>query len=76
MEISSIEAPTNAKVEVDRALDTANKTFYRLLEEIPFESETGHKRRRTQQHQRQASESTMRCTRARPTPRLKAASGC
>ena len=39
MEISSIEALTNAKLEVDRALGIANKTLYRLLEEIPFESE-------------------------------------
>ena len=39
MEISSIEALTNAKLEVDRAQDTANKTLHRLLEEIPFESE-------------------------------------
>ena len=39
MEISSIEALTNAKMEVDRALGIANKTLYRLLEEIPFESE-------------------------------------
>ena len=39
MEISSIEALTNTKLKVDRALDTANKTLHRLLEEIPFESE-------------------------------------
>ena len=35
MEISAIEALTNAKLEVDRALDKANKTLHRLLEEIP-----------------------------------------
>ena len=39
MEISSIEALTNTKLKVDRALDTANKTLHRLLEAIPFESE-------------------------------------
>ena len=39
MEISSIEALTNTKLKVDRALDTANKTLHRLLEPIPFESE-------------------------------------
>ena len=38
MEISTIEALTNAKLEVDRALDKANKTLHRLLEEIPLES--------------------------------------
>ena len=39
MEISAIEKLTNAKLDVDRALDTANKTLHRLLEEIPLESE-------------------------------------
>ena len=39
MEISAIEALTNAKLEVDRALDKANKTLHRLLEEIPLESD-------------------------------------
>ena len=39
MEGSVIEALTNAKLEVDRALDTANKTLHRLLEDIPLESE-------------------------------------
>ena len=39
MEISAIETLTNAKLEVDRALDRANKTLHRLLEEIPLESE-------------------------------------
>ena len=39
LEISATEALTNAKLEVDRALDTANKTLHRLLEEIPLESE-------------------------------------
>ena len=39
MEISAIEPLTNAKLEVDRALDKANKTWHRLLEEIPLESE-------------------------------------
>ena len=38
MEISAIMALTNAKLEVDRALDKANKTLHRLLEEIPLES--------------------------------------
>ena len=38
MEGSVSEALTNAKLEVDRALDTANKTLHRLLEEIPHES--------------------------------------
>ena len=33
MEISAIEALTNAKLEVDRALDKASKTLHRLLEE-------------------------------------------
>ena len=39
MEISAAEALTNAKLEVDRALDKANKTFHRWLQEIPLESE-------------------------------------
>ena len=39
MGINAIEALRNAKLEVDRALDKANKTLHRLLEEIPFESE-------------------------------------
>ena len=38
-EISAIETLSNAKLEVDRALDRANKTLHRLLEEIPLESE-------------------------------------
>ena len=33
MEISAVEALTNAKLEVDRALDKANKTLHRLLSE-------------------------------------------
>ena len=32
MEFSAIEALTNSKSEVDRALDNANKTLHRLLE--------------------------------------------
>ena len=36
MEISAIEALTN---EVDRALDTANKTLHRVPEECPLESQ-------------------------------------
>ena len=39
LEISATEALTNAKLEVDRALDKANKTLHRLLEEFPLESE-------------------------------------
>ena len=39
MEISAIEALTNATLEVDRGLDKASKTLHRLLEEIPLESE-------------------------------------
>ena len=39
MEISSTEALRNAKLEVDRALDKANKTLHRLLEENPLESD-------------------------------------
>ena len=39
MEISAIEALTNAKFEVGRALEKANKTLHRLLEELPLESE-------------------------------------
>ena len=39
MEISAIEKLTNAKLEVDRALDTANKTLHRLLEESSLELE-------------------------------------
>ena len=35
MEISAREALTNAKWEVDEALDKANKTLHRLVEEIP-----------------------------------------
>ena len=39
MEISAMKALTNAKLEVDRALDEANKTLHRWLEKILFESE-------------------------------------
>ena len=39
------EALTHAMLEVDRALDTANKTFHRLLEEIPLQSEAVTKAR-------------------------------
>ena len=39
MEISVIEALTNVKFEVDRALGEENKTLHRLLDEIPLESE-------------------------------------
>ena len=39
MEISAIEAFANANVEVGRALDTANKTLHRQLEETSLESE-------------------------------------
>ena len=75
MEISAIEALTNAKVEVDRALDKANKTLHRLLEEIPFESEAVTK---VAEHSTvsETTESTPRCTGAKPTPRLSAASEC
>ena len=38
-ETSAIEALTNAKLEVDRALDKANDTLHRLLEEIPLDPE-------------------------------------
>ena len=38
MEISAIETLTNAKLEVDRALHTANKTLHRLLDECTHES--------------------------------------
>ena len=38
MEISAIETLTNAKLEVDRELDTANKTLHRVLDEYPLES--------------------------------------
>ena len=43
MAINAIEALTNAKLEVDRALATANKTLHRLLEETPLESEADTK---------------------------------
>ena len=39
MEISAIETLANAKLEVDRALHTANKTLHRLLDECPHEFE-------------------------------------
>ena len=39
MEVSAIETLSNAKLEVDRALDTANKTLHRLQDERPSESE-------------------------------------
>ena len=39
MEISAIETLTNAKLEADRALHTANKTLHRLLDECSHESE-------------------------------------
>ena len=66
MEITAIDALTNAKLEVDRALDMASKTLHRLLEEIPLQNSTAS----------ETSESTLRCTRAKPTPRLSAAIGC
>ena len=39
MEISAIETLANAKLEVGRALHTANKTLHRLLDECPHEFE-------------------------------------
>ena len=45
MEISAIEALTN---EVDRALDTANKTLHRVPEECPLESEAVNNAAETQ----------------------------
>ena len=39
VEINVIEAFTNAKLEVDRAQDKANRTLLRLLEENPPNSE-------------------------------------
>ena len=39
MEISAIETLTNAKLEVDRALDTANKTSHRVLDKYTLKSE-------------------------------------
>ena len=53
MDVSAIEARTNAKLEVDRALDTANKTLHHLREEIPLESEVVNTSLRSQEHQRQ-----------------------
>ena len=67
MEISAIEALTNAKFEVDRALDKANKTSHRLLEEIPLESEAVTEAAELNSI-RETSESTLRCTRTKPTP--------
>ena len=63
LEITAIDALTNAKLEVDRALDMASKTLHPLLEEIPVQNSTIS----------ETSESTLRCTRAKPTPRLPAA---
>ena len=39
LEISAIETLANAKLEVDRALHTSNKTLHRLLDECPHEFE-------------------------------------
>ena len=74
MEISAIEALTNAKLEVDRALDKANRTLHRLLEEIPLESEAAPKPQNSIASK--TSESTLGYTRAKPTPRISAASEC
>ena len=38
-EISATETLTNAKLEIDRALDRASKTLHGLLEEIPLKPE-------------------------------------
>ena len=35
--IRAMEALTNAKLEVDRAFDTANKALHRLQKELPLE---------------------------------------
>ena len=75
MEISAIEALTNAKLEVDRALDKASKTLHRLLEEIPLESEAVTEAEELNSI-RDKRVSTLRCVRAKPTPRLSAACGC
>ena len=45
----------NTKLEVDRALDKANKTLHRLLEEMPLESEAVTKAAGLNSSQRQAS---------------------
>ena len=56
MESSVIEALTNAKLEVDRALGHCKtRTQHRLLEEYPLESEAVTKAAELKQHQRQAS---------------------
>ena len=68
MEISAIEALTNAKFEIDRALDKASKTLHRLLEEIPLESEAATKAEELNSI-RDKRVSTLRCVRAKPTPR-------
>ena len=53
---------------VDRALDKANKTLHRLLEEIPLESEAVT--RTAGLTASETSESTLRCTRTKPTPEI------
>ena len=75
VEISAIEALTNAKLEVDRALDKANKTLHRLLEENPLDSEAVTKAAQNSTAS-ETSESTLRCTRTKPMPRSSVASGC
>ena len=75
MEISAIEALTNSKLEVDRAKDTAFKTLHRLLEEIQLESEAVTKTAELNSI-RDKRVYTEVCVRAKPTPRLSAASGC
>ena len=52
VEISAIEVLTNAKLEVDRALDTANQTLHRMRE-VPLESEAVNEAKRPHEHQRQ-----------------------
>ena len=55
MDVGAIDALTNAKLEVDRALSAADETLHRLRVEVPLESEAVTKGRRTQEHQGQAS---------------------
>ena len=74
-DICAIEALTNAKLEVDRALDKANKTLRRMLEEIPLESQAVTPKPQNLTAS-ETSESTLKFTRGKPTPRLSAARGC
>ena len=75
MEISAIEALPNAELEVDLAL-TRQTTRRCIACWKKFNLSLGQSPKPQNSTTSETSESTLRCTRTKPTPRLPPASGC